>query len=303
MGAHSSRINMADQKDQYSVSDLFMQAARRLKKEFDYVRETNPHSATKGSEAEKVLRDFLNKHLPQRFRATTGILIDGSNALSKQTDVIIYDALSSPVYRFSEDAMILPIDTVASVIEVKSRLNSDELLDAYQKIASVKALKKKPSSDMDREATGSRLKMASTFGVIFAFTSDLSIETIAEKMAELNEKFESQQWPDMLVLLDVGTLNYAIQAPGMEIGGDLMPREDIFPIAPFYINLVLRKDGEFSLNRFFIMLLSHLQFFPHRPSVPPFEIALAGTTKDAVGISAYQYDRQKKLLPLSRSAI
>jgi hypothetical protein len=73
---------MTDKKDeQYSVSDLFMQAAWRLRKEFDYVRETNPHSATKGSEAEKVLR-FLNKHLPQRFRAPTGILIDANNAVS-----------------------------------------------------------------------------------------------------------------------------------------------------------------------------------------------------------------------------
>ncbi len=128
--------------------------------------------------------------------------------MSKQTDVIIYDALSSPVYRFSEDAMILPVDTVASVIEVKSRLTSDELLDGYAKIASVKTLNKSPSSEMDREATGSKLKMASTVGVILAFTSDIRIETVAEKMAELNQKFASRLWPDMVILLDVGTLNY-----------------------------------------------------------------------------------------------
>jgi hypothetical protein len=215
--------------------------------------------------------------------------------------VIIYDALSGPVYRFSEEAMILPVDTVASVIEVKSRLTSDELADAYKKIASVKVLKKRPSSEIDREATGSKLKMASTLGVIFAFTSDISIETVAEKMAELNREFDSRVWPDMVVLLDVGTLNYAIQSPGGEIAGDLMPREEDFAIAPFYVNLVLRKDGEFSLNRFFITLLSHLQFFPHRPSVPPFDIALAGTAKECLGVCAYQYDRDKKLLPANQS--
>jgi hypothetical protein len=240
---------MGDKKDdRYSVSDLFMQAARRLKNEFDYVRGTNPHSATKGSEAEKVLREFLNKHLPQRFRSTTGILIDTNNALSKQTDVIIYDALSSPVYRFSEEAMILPVDTVASVIEVKSRLTSDELADAYKKIASVKVLKKRPSSEIDREATGSKLKMASTLGVIFAFTSDISIETVAEKMAELNREFDSRVWPDMVVLLDVGTLNYAIQSPGGEIAGDLMPREEDFAIAPFYARTASFPSTDSSLR-------------------------------------------------------
>ena len=295
---------MSDGKDeQYSVSDLFMQAARRLKKEFDYVLETNPHSATKGSEAEKVLREFLNKHLPQRFRAATGILIDSNNALSKQTDVIIYDALSSPVFRFSEDAMILPVDTVASVIEVKSRLTSDELLDAYKKIASVKTLKKRPSSEMDRKATGSELKMTSTLGVIFAFTSDIAIETVAQKIEELNKPFDSQAWPDMVIVLDVGTLNYAIQSPGGELFGDLMPREETFAIAPFYVSLMLRRDREFSLNRFFTTLLSHLQFFPHRPSVPPFDIALAGTAKECIGVCSYQYDRDKNLLPANRTEI
>lgn len=287
----------------YSVSDLFTQAARRLKTEFDYVRNTNPHAATKGSEAEKVLREFLNKHMPQRFKAATGILIDSNNDLSKQTDVIIYDALTSPVYRYSEDAMILPIDTVASVIEVKSRLTGDELLDCYRKIASVKSLKKRPSSEMDLKATGSGLKMSATLGVIFAFTSDISIETAGKKMGELNGQFDPRLWPDMLVLLDVGTVNYVIQSPGGEMSGDLMPREDIFPIAPFYVNLAIRKDADLSLNRFFITLLSHLQFFPHRPSVPPFEIALAGTTTEGIIVCGYQYDRDKNLIPTSRAKI
>ncbi len=104
-------------------------------------------------------------------------------------------------------------------------------------------------------------------------------------------------------MLDVGTLNYVIQSPGEEFTADLMPREENFVIAPFYVSLVLRKDGEFSLNRFFVTLLSHLQFFPHRPSVPPFEIALTGTSQEVVGICAYQYDRKKNLIPATRSEI
>src|SRR5260370_2149470 len=82
-----------------------------------------------------------------------------------------------------------------------------------------------------------------------------------------------------------------------------MPREENFVIAPLYVSLVCTKDGECSLNRFVVTLLSHLQFFPHRPSVPPFEIALTGTSQEVVGICAYQYDRKKNLIPATRSEI
>lgn len=93
-----------------------------------------------------MVRDFLNHHLPQRFRATSGIIIDKANALSPQTDVIVYDALTSPVYRYSEEMLMLPLDTVAAVIEVKSRLNKKEIEDGYEKIAECKRHKKTPVS-------------------------------------------------------------------------------------------------------------------------------------------------------------
>lgn len=44
--------------------------------------------------------------------------------------MIIYDALNSPVYRSGTKLQILPRDNVAAVIEVKSKLNKDQLTDA-----------------------------------------------------------------------------------------------------------------------------------------------------------------------------
>jgi hypothetical protein len=93
-----------------TVAQLFNDAAKKLRAEFEYIRSTNPHPGEKGAEAENVVRDFLNHHLPQRFRATSGIIIDKANSLSPQTDVIIYDALISPVYRYSEEMLMLPLD-------------------------------------------------------------------------------------------------------------------------------------------------------------------------------------------------
>jgi len=75
------------------------------------------------------------QHLPQRFRATSGILIDSENRRSRQTDVIVYDALSSPIYRASERLQILPAHTTAAIVEVKSELTPATLRDGYEKIS------------------------------------------------------------------------------------------------------------------------------------------------------------------------
>ena len=104
--------------NEQTVPQLFEAAGRQLHAEFVHIMETNPHSGEKGSELEDVLRRFLNQHIPQRYRATSGILIDTENRRSRQTDVIVYDALSSPVYRASERLQILPAHTAAAVIEV-----------------------------------------------------------------------------------------------------------------------------------------------------------------------------------------
>jgi hypothetical protein len=205
-----------------TVAQLFNDAAKKLRAEFEFIRKTNPHPGEKGDEAENVVRDFLNHHLPQRFRATSGIIIDTANSLSPQTDVIVYDALVSPVYRYSEEMLMLPLDMVAAVIEVKSRLNKQEIEDGYKKIAACKRLKKTPITGGDQQATGSELKSVATYGVIFGFSSDTSLATLAQHVENLNSQYEPSAWPDLIVLLDAGTIGYAARFPGASSMGHMI---------------------------------------------------------------------------------
>lgn len=286
-----------------TISALFNDAAKKLRSDFEYIRTSNPHAGEKGTEAEDILRIFLNQHLPQRFRAASGFIIDNENNISSQTDVIIYDALASPVYRYSNKTLILPADTVASVIEVKSRLNKSDLEDAYKKIASCKSLRKRPLSDADQKATGSDLSTIATFGAVFGFDSDTSLATLAKHIEELNRQYDSPLWPDMVLVLDKGVINYLCQFPGEEPGGDLMPRDsDHFILAPLYVNLVIRDERLFSLNRFFITLLSHLTFYPRRVSTPAFETILKGAGTRGTSVTVYQHNKERKLVPAPASA-
>jgi hypothetical protein len=115
-----------------TIASLFEQAALKLRSDFEYIRASNPHAGEKGQEVEAILRDFLNSHLPKRWRADAGVVIDFEDQLSRQSDVIVYDSISAPLYRAGDRMNILPAHNVAAVIEVKSTLNKRELKDAYE---------------------------------------------------------------------------------------------------------------------------------------------------------------------------
>lgn len=287
--------------DKPTVAGLFTDAAKLLRAQFEYTRSSQPHAGSKGQAVEGILKDFLNAHLPRRFHATTGIVIDYDNSLSRQTDVIVYDALSSPIYQASEVSQIIPADSVAAAIQVKTSLDKETLREAYVNIASVKGLKKRPASDIDRPPTGSPATTVATLGIVFAFDSSTTVETLAENVVELNKEYASKLWPDMIVVLDKGVITYGVGFPGASgfAGTWGPPGTDDFKIPPIYIHPVLFKEGEFILNRFFIGLLSHLTFYPYRVGTPPFDVMLQGSDKQAMTFEAYQFglDRALHVVP------
>ena len=71
------------------IEDLFKEAGKHLRNEFESIKASNPHYGERGTETELILIEFLNDHLPKRFNATSGIIVDNQNNISKQTDVII----------------------------------------------------------------------------------------------------------------------------------------------------------------------------------------------------------------------
>jgi hypothetical protein len=91
---------MSEKVEKRTIAGLISSAAKKLRDDFEYIRETNSHSGEKGGETEEKVRGFLNGHIPKRFQATAGFVIDVDNQMSDHQDVIIYDAQSTPVYRY-----------------------------------------------------------------------------------------------------------------------------------------------------------------------------------------------------------
>lgn len=282
------------------IQELFIEAGRTLRREFDDIKATNPHFGESGAEAEIILRDFLNNHLPKRFAAETGIVIDEKNQISMQSDILVYDADNSPVYRKGGRVMILPSDNVASVIEVKSRLNKKELGDAAKKIASVKGLKKSLVNDMDQPVTMSHLLTTQSLGIVFAYESSTSLETLSKNLAEINSSYPSSQWIDMVVILDKGVIYYAVKTPfstNLSSWGGTDNGE--FDIPPFYVEMGLSQLGELSLNKFFGTLMTHLMFYRKRSYVNLDNI-MGQPNFDFMVVQGYQFNLHRQLVNASQ---
>jgi len=280
-----------------TIAGLISQAAKKLRDDFEHIRGTISHSGEKGGETEDKVREFLNGHLPKRFHATKGFVIDADNQMSDHQDVIIYDEQSSPVYKYDGANQIVSADAVAAIMEVKAVLNKSQLEEAFAKIEEVKRLKKRPISEMDQKATASTLTTTGTLGIILGFGSNISLEKLAEHCVELNEKYETAHRPDIVVVLDIGVINYTAQFVGARSMGDLaVAADDEFVIPPCYVHLVAREDGAFSLNRLFTHLLSHLALYPRRPSIPPFSVLLEGTSSIPCGLGVYQFNTERRLV-------
>ena len=110
-----------------TIAGLISKAAKKLRDDFEHVRDTISHSGEKGGETEEKVREFLNGHLPKRFHATKGFVIDNDNQMSDHQDVIIYDQQSSPVYKYDGANQIVSADAVAAIMEVKAVLNKTQL--------------------------------------------------------------------------------------------------------------------------------------------------------------------------------
>src|SRR2546425_798666 len=99
-------------------AELLRAAAKVLRADFQRIRQSIPHAGEKGRETEGLLIEFLNDHLPKRYSAPRGFVVDTDGGVSPQTDVIIYDRLDALTCKGGEENLIVPHDNVAAVVEV-----------------------------------------------------------------------------------------------------------------------------------------------------------------------------------------
>lgn len=269
---------------QVTRKEIFAQAAKKLRADFEEVKATVLHGGLKGGEAEDLVRKFLQGHLPKRFDAGSGLVIDPHDQLSKQMDVIIYDALNCPVYS-SEKAAIIPSDNVAAIVEVKSRLDKEKMRDAFENARSVKALAKttndspmaKPIGKPDLKVphpseSSDRLVTLQTLCCLFVFETSLTLEKLSEHYHSGILEYGLGRHIDIVLVLDKGVIMLATKPAKAELGWNPVimegfggPHAEGAHVA--VATIPMKEDG---LDYFLRFLLAHLIHFRAHSGHPGF---------------------------------
>lgn len=124
------------------IQELFHRAAIRMQNDFEEAKSLVSHSATKGDVNEEIFRSFLRKYLSRSLDISTGFLVDSFGGVSDQLDVIISDAIKTPIFFSSGEDRIIPVECAYAVFEVKARLDTTELDKIFKNMESVRKLRK-----------------------------------------------------------------------------------------------------------------------------------------------------------------
>jgi len=229
-----------------SLRDVFAGLQERLSAELSASRAALAHPVARGDASESNWLAMLNAHLPLRYQAGRGVVIDSAGARSHAIDLVIYDRQYTPLLYNRDDQRIIPAEAVYAVFEVKQHISSDHVRYAGEKAASVRVLRRTSTSIVH---AGGRFEPREPFRVlagILAFGSTWKPPLGKKFQAALSGLTEDQQL-DLGCVVNVG----AFQA---RYGDDGLPTLQVSPPAA-------------ALAEFFLRLLARLQALGTAPAV------------------------------------
>lgn len=131
-----------------NIQEVFKSVVKDLMRTFEDTEQVFSKPTDRGEKREEAIRSFLRSKLPRRYGVSKGYVVSSKGVQSRQCDVIIYDAGSSPIFYSAPNHEVFPVESVYGVIEVKSKLGKPELADAIENIKSFKQVPRKELTDV-----------------------------------------------------------------------------------------------------------------------------------------------------------
>lgn len=205
---------------------------QRLVTEFAGAR-TATTPGTVGSAMEEPVRGQLEQILPRGLAVGSGFVIDSYGGTSKQTDIVIYERDICPIFSINKTAgtEYYPCECVVAVGEVKGAVDHGKLKDAFEKIASVKQLRRRAVHDLrPHPQTGQPIRayrsysnlhtdtaihfgenpraLGEIFGFVLAGEIGVDPERLARRFLDLTHSTGDDLSPNLLVALDGTSLSW-----------------------------------------------------------------------------------------------
>ena len=159
------------------------------------------HQGRLGTERESQLEAHLLRFLPERYAIGRGEVVSAQGTWSRDEDLILYDRFNSPKLFTAAHSLVLPVESVAAVVEVKSSLGTKEIRAASQSIASVKALKKQGQRMSLTQFGMAASPPRPVFGALFAYGLGVRPQLFFERWTEAQNSIPPQQRIDLACVL------------------------------------------------------------------------------------------------------
>lgn len=196
------------------VSEVLDATAQEMRARLDKSQAGQRHSGLRGDSAEEIVRDMLRDYLPQSLGVTIGEVIDSLGNVSGQADVIVYDALRTPMLFSSVQGAshTVPIEGVLGVIEIKSHLQKKDLPQLISHAGKLASLQKRAHLTTAITPTysfyGQTVTSFPAIYSVFAFKSD---GTYTEELNAAQDDIPLHERVANMVCLDRGlVINVAL---------------------------------------------------------------------------------------------
>jgi hypothetical protein len=177
------------------------------------------HPRDVGDIRESILRKFLSDsgYLPNRYAVSrTSIRVASTTGhISKEMDILLYDPVDSIRLMGRESSYeVFPIESAYGVIQVKSRLNRDEIRSGLDNLASFKRLKRQHTTSGGFYIGVGAPPVNRGFGVLFAYDSDLKWMDIITEVEDFASKNPNSVWCNAVVILNRGIIIHGEENTG-----------------------------------------------------------------------------------------
>ncbi len=155
-------------------------------------RHFTSHKPSAGQNREGILADFLSGHLPSAFGVDTGLITSHNGVFSHEADLVIYDKIWNTCLHSEMPKKIFLVESVYSLIEVKTQLNPRDIQDAVKKCRKFKTLPRKFSDSHIP-------KIKDSLFTIWAFDAPAP-KTVKQHLQSILKDIPNKESPDFIVV-------------------------------------------------------------------------------------------------------
>lgn len=214
---------------------LFLGHQAELRAALSSARSAIDHSTLKGDASEACWREMLNGHLPRRYRVTKGVVVDAKGGKSGQIDLIVHDAHYCPLFLDRDRTSFVPAESVYAVFEAKQEITAGYLLQAAEKVESVRRLVRTSHKIIDRGREMPPREPPPILGGIVGLGSGWK-DGLGKRFREELARHTKRRSVDLGCALDAG----AFEVPEGGWPADVRVSPATTALATFFVSLVRR---------------------------------------------------------------